>query len=146
MSNIPATRPAGDAQSTAPPAVTEHDVRRAIALMRRIAANPYIAAQPTLKQTAFLLAAEREVLLTGSGGCGKTVGLLASALLDMDRPGYRALLVHRTLGRASDAPGAGPGVAGADRRGLGHRWPRLAFPLGRVARLRPRAVPVSASS
>jgi predicted phage terminase large subunit-like protein len=37
------------------------------------------------------------VLLTGSGGCGKTVGLLAAALLDVDRPGYRALLVQRTL-------------------------------------------------
>jgi len=37
------------------------------------------------------------VLFTGSGGCGKTTGLLMSALADVDRPGYRALLVQRTL-------------------------------------------------
>jgi hypothetical protein len=42
-------------------------------------------------------ATEREVLLTGSAGCGKTVGLLMAALADVDRPGYRALLVQRTL-------------------------------------------------
>jgi predicted phage terminase large subunit-like protein len=43
------------------------------------------------------VATEAEVLLTGSGGCGKTVGLLMAALADVDRPGYRALLVQRTL-------------------------------------------------
>jgi predicted phage terminase large subunit-like protein len=77
--------------------ITEQDVRRAIALMRRIARSPYIPAKPTLKQLAFLLAEEREVLFTGSGGCGKTVGLLVSALLDVDRQGYKALIVQRTL-------------------------------------------------
>ena len=80
-----------------PLALTEQDVRRAYSLMRRIARNPYIPAKPTLKQLAFLLAEEREVLMTGSGGCGKSIGLLMSGLLDVDRPGYRALLAQRTL-------------------------------------------------
>jgi predicted phage terminase large subunit-like protein len=66
-------------------------------MLRRVARSPYIAARPTVRQAAFLAATEREVLLTGSGGCGKTVGLLMAALADVDRPGYRALLVQRTL-------------------------------------------------
>jgi predicted phage terminase large subunit-like protein len=72
-------------------------VRRTLALMRRLARNPFVAAVPTAHQLAFALAEEREVLFTGSGGCGKTVGLLAAALADVDRPGYRALLVQRTM-------------------------------------------------
>src|SRR5262245_3921572 len=93
MSDAPLT--AGDALATAAP--SERDVRHAIAVLRRVARSPYIPARPTAKQAAFLVAAEREVLLTGSGGCGKTVGLLMAALADVDRPGYRALLVQRTL-------------------------------------------------
>jgi hypothetical protein len=47
------------------------------------------------------------VLLTGSCGCGKTVGLLMAGLLDVDRPGHRALLVQRTLaGPVSQDSGA----------------------------------------
>ena len=80
-----------------PVGAIERDVRRAIGVARRIARNPFIAAAPTAHQLAFALAEEREVLLTGSGGCGKTVGLLTAALADVDRPGYRALLVQRTL-------------------------------------------------
>jgi predicted phage terminase large subunit-like protein len=87
-------RPASGAQ---PPGAIERDALRAIAMARRIARNPFIAARPTPHQLAFALADEREVLLTGSGGCGKSVGLVAAALLDVDRPGYRALLVQRTL-------------------------------------------------
>jgi len=81
--------------ATEPMGAVERDVRRAIAMARRIARNPFIAAAPTAHQ--FALAEEREVLLTGSGGCGKTVALLTTALADVDRPGYRALLVQRTL-------------------------------------------------
>ena len=80
-----------------PPGALERDVRRAYSVLRRVAANPFIPVRPTPHQLAFLLADEREVLLTGTGGCGKTVGLLAVALLDVDRLGYRALLVQRTL-------------------------------------------------
>src|SRR5256885_1657226 len=91
-------RPASLAgQPTEPQGAVERDVRRVLAVMRRLARNPFIAATPTPHQLAFLLADEREVLLTGSGGCGKSVGLLAAALLDVDRPGYKALLVQRTL-------------------------------------------------
>lgn len=77
--------------------VNERDVRRAFTLMRRIAANPYIAVRPTPHQVAYLLAEEREALFTGSGGNGKSTALMASALLDVDRPGYRSILVQRTL-------------------------------------------------
>ncbi len=85
-------------QATAQPApVTERDVRRAFALMLRIARNEFILVRPTRHQLAFLLAEERETLFTGSGGNGKSTALLLAALLDVDRPGYRALLVQRTL-------------------------------------------------
>ncbi len=96
MSTV-ATAATTDQAPAAMLAVTERDVRRAISLMWRIARNPYIPAKPTLKQLAYLVVEEREALFTGSGGCGKTVGLLMAALLDVDRPGYRALLVQRTL-------------------------------------------------
>jgi predicted phage terminase large subunit-like protein len=46
---------------------------------------------------AFLAAREPEVLFTGSGGCGKTTGLLMAALVDAERADYSALLVQRTL-------------------------------------------------
>ena len=69
-------------------AVTERDLRRAISVMRRIAANPFVPIRPTRHQVAYLLAEEREALFTGSGGNGKSTALLASALLDMDRPGW----------------------------------------------------------
>jgi len=97
MSSVAITTTTDQALPAAPLAVTEDDVRRAISVMRRVARNPYIPAKPTPHQLAFLVAEEREVLLTGSGGCGKTVGLLMAALADVDRPGYRALLGQRTL-------------------------------------------------
>jgi predicted phage terminase large subunit-like protein len=91
-------RPASPAeQPTELPDAVERDVRRVLAVMRRVARNEFVAAKLTAHQLAYLLAEEREVLFTGSGGCGKSVGLLAAALLDVDRPGYRALLVQRTL-------------------------------------------------
>ncbi|HSR25213.1 MAG TPA: hypothetical protein VLW53_16780, partial [Candidatus Eisenbacteria bacterium] len=84
------TTTGSDQAATAPAIVTERDVRRMFSVMRRIAANPFVPVRPTPHQLAFLLAEEREVLFTGSGGCGKTVGLLMAGLLDVDRPGYGA--------------------------------------------------------
>src|SRR5205809_274790 len=83
--------------SSASSAPTAAEVARAISVLRRVARSPYIPTTPTVRQAAFLVAAEAEVLFTGSGGCGKTLGLLMAALADVDRPGYRALLVQRTL-------------------------------------------------
>jgi predicted phage terminase large subunit-like protein len=81
----------------AAPVVSERDVRRAFSLMQRIAKNEFIPIRPTAHQTAYLLAEEREALFTGAGGNGKTTALMLAALADVDRPGYRALLVQRTL-------------------------------------------------
>jgi predicted phage terminase large subunit-like protein len=97
MSDATMATTAGEDLSVTSAAVTERDVRRAFSMMGRIAANPFIPTELTPHQLAYLLAEESEVLFTGSGGCGKTVGLLACALFDVDRPGYRALLVQRTL-------------------------------------------------
>jgi hypothetical protein len=96
VSSVSLASSSGDGTETTV-AVTDQEVRRAFAVMRRIARSPYIPVKPTLKQLAYLLADEREVLLTGSGGSGKTVGLPMAALLDIDRPGYRALVVQRTV-------------------------------------------------
>ena len=63
------------------------------------------------------------MLLTGSCGCGKTVGLLMAGLLDVDRPGHRALLVQRTLAGpvSQDSGASGKSVISDYRRILaGH--------------------------
>jgi hypothetical protein len=93
-----ATAATTDQDLTATPAlVSEGEVRRAFSLMRRIARNPYVPIRPTRHQVAYLLAEEREALFTGAGGNGKTTALMLAALANVDRPGYRALLVQRTL-------------------------------------------------
>jgi hypothetical protein len=72
MSSTLARTTAGDDHAAALPlAATEHDVRRAFALMRRLARNPFVPIRPTAHQMTYLLADEREVLFTGSGGSGR---------------------------------------------------------------------------
>jgi len=93
----PASLPAESLPTELPPAAVERDVRRALSVMRRVARNEFIPVRPTPHQIAYLLADEREALFTGSGGSGKTTALMLSMLLDVDRPGHRALLVQRTL-------------------------------------------------
>jgi predicted phage terminase large subunit-like protein len=80
-----------------PTGISEQQVRRAISLMRRVARSEFVPVAPTPHQVAYLLAEEREALFTGSGGNGKTTALMLAALIDVDRPGYRALLVQRSL-------------------------------------------------
>lgn len=60
----------------------------------RLRYNPY-ALSP--KQTAFLLYPGEEALFGGSGGSGKSIGLLAAALQFVDVPGYNAALFRRSL-------------------------------------------------
>jgi len=122
--------------------VVERDVRRTFVLMRRLERNPYIPARLTPHQLALLLAEEREVLLSGPGGSGKTIALLAAALADVDRPGYRALLVQRTLaGPVSLAELARQWLEGTDAH-WGLQRPSLAVPVRRQLGLRPRALPL----
>jgi predicted phage terminase large subunit-like protein len=97
MSSMATPATTDQVQAPEATAVTDRDVRHAIALMRRIAQNAYVPIRPTRHQVAYLLVEEREALFTGAGGNGKTTALMLAALADVDRPGYRALLVQRTL-------------------------------------------------
>lgn len=97
MSSVATAATTDQAQAPESIAATERDVRRAISVMRRIARSEYIPVKPTLHQLTYLLVEEREALFTGAGGNGKTTALMLAALADVDRPGYRTLLVQRTL-------------------------------------------------
>lgn len=57
----------------------------------------YTPAPPSPKQAAALAVGERELLVHGAGGGGKTWGLLAGALQFADVPGYHALILRKTL-------------------------------------------------
>jgi predicted phage terminase large subunit-like protein len=57
----------------------------------------YIPIYPTPRQTAFLLAPQREVLYGGAAGGGKSFGLLMGALQHVDIPGYSAGIFRRTF-------------------------------------------------
>ena len=56
----------------------------------------YIPITPTVKQTAFLLMNNKEVLYGGAAGGGKSVAQLAAALQYVDMPGYAAILFRKT--------------------------------------------------
>ena len=108
-----------------PAAGMDRDVRRAIALMRRIARNPYVPVRPTRHQVAYLLAEEREALFTGAGGNGKSTALMLAALLDVDRPGYRALVVQRLDHDRWDAAVERENAGAARLEAVSKRWPEI---------------------
>ena len=50
----------------------------------------YCPFELTPKQWQFALAEEKEVMFGGAAGGGKTIAMLAAALLYVDKPSYRA--------------------------------------------------------
>lgn len=75
-------------------------------------------------QTEFLAASEREVLYGGAAGGGKSYGLLADALRDLNHPEFRGLIVRRTteelrelISKSQDLyPKAIPGIKWSERK------------------------------
>jgi predicted phage terminase large subunit-like protein len=58
--------------------------------------NRYIPIWPTPHQAAFMALPHLEALFGGAAGGGKSVALLAAALMDVDIPGYSALILRRS--------------------------------------------------
>ena len=58
--------------------------------------NRYIPIWPTPKQAAFMALPHLEALYGGAAGGGKSVALLAAALMYVDVPGYSALILRRS--------------------------------------------------
>jgi hypothetical protein len=71
--------------------------QRARLIRERVLHNPYIPWTPHPKQADFLSRMEEEVMYGGAAGGGKTVSLLASALMFVDFGDYHALLLRRTF-------------------------------------------------
>lgn len=59
--------------------------------------SPYIPKKPTPKQQEFLAVDGIEAMFGGAAAGGKSEALLIGALLDVDKPGYNALLLRRTF-------------------------------------------------
>ncbi len=67
--------------------------------------NRYVPIWPTPKQAAFMALPHLEALFGGAAGGGKSVALLAAALMYVDIPGYHGLVLRRSY-RSFEQQGA----------------------------------------
>jgi len=74
-------------------------------IYKLIIKNSYIPITPTNKQLEFLSLFNKEVLYGGAAGGGKSAALLAAALMFVEYPKYKALLLRRTYSQLN-LPGA----------------------------------------
>lgn len=65
----------------------------------------YVPWKPSAHQAAFLLVPNKEAFYGGAAGGGKSIALLMAALMYVDNPKYKALILRRTFADLS-APGA----------------------------------------
>lgn len=83
--------------------------------------SKYIRWAPTDAQARFLVLEDKEAMYGGAAGGGKSVALLAAALMYVETPGYHALLLRRTFAALSK-PGALIDLAHEWLRGTDATW------------------------
>lgn len=103
-------------------------VKRMEERMAYLRGSGYCPFELTPKQWRFALAEEKEVMFGGAAGGGKTIAMLAAALLYVDKPSYRALILRRTYADLA-LPGAPMDIADqwlhgtdAKRKEAGKEW------------------------
>lgn len=103
-------------------------VKRMEERMNYLRKSGYCPFELTPKQWRFALAEEKEVMFGGAAGGGKTIAMLAAALLYVDKPSYRALILRRTYADLA-LPGAPMDLADqwlhgtdAKRKDAGREW------------------------